>query len=62
MAFSRLCQPRNARKEVAYKCTNHYRREAANLYFFSDVPHLLKTSRNCFSNSFAHLKSRTLKV
>ena len=32
------------------------------LYFFCDTPHLLKTARNCFSNSFAHLHSRMLKV
>ena len=25
--------------------------------FFCDAPHLLKTTRNCFSNSFAHLQS-----
>ncbi len=32
------------------------------IYFFCDVPHLLKTTRNCFSNSFAHANSRFLKV
>ncbi len=32
------------------------------VYFFCDVPHLLKTTRNCFSNSFAHSNSRFLKV
>ena len=31
-----------------------------NIYFISDVPHLLKTVRNCFSNSFAHKRSRQL--
>ena len=30
------------------------------LYFISDVPHLLKTARNCFSNSGSHTKSRNL--
>ena len=31
-----------------------------NIYFISDVPHLVKTVRNCFSNSFSHTKSRKL--
>ena len=30
------------------------------VYFISDPPHLLKTTRNCFSNSNAHFKSRHL--
>ena len=31
-----------------------------NVYFISDVPHLLKTARNCFSNSYSHRNSRAL--
>nr|XP_034339030.1 uncharacterized protein LOC117693074 [Crassostrea gigas] len=30
------------------------------IYFISDVPHLIKTARNCFSNSYSHTKSRSL--
>lgn len=30
------------------------------LYFISDVPHLLKTARNCFSNSGSHTQTRKL--
>ncbi|XP_033739584.1 uncharacterized protein LOC117326894 [Pecten maximus] len=30
------------------------------IFFVSDVPHLLKTTRNCFSNSFSHRMSRQL--
>ena len=30
--------------------------------FFSDVPHLIKTTRNCFSNSFAHANTRGMWV
>ena len=30
------------------------------IYFISDVPHLLKTARNCFSNSNSHRNSRSL--
>ena len=32
------------------------------VYFFCDPPHLIKTTRNCFSNSCAHKMSRELKV
>lgn len=30
------------------------------IFFISDVPHLLKTARNCFSNSFSHKCTRQL--
>ncbi len=55
--FYRLCQP----KGLPYKCKNVYRHQS-DLYFFCDVPHLLKTARNCFSNSFSHSKSRKMEV
>ena len=32
------------------------------IFFFADVPHLVKTTRNCFSNSFAHTDTRALWV
>ena len=32
------------------------------IYFFCDAPHLLKTARNCFSNSHSHSKTRKLEV
>ena len=32
----------------------------ANIYFISVVPHLIKTARNCFSNSNSHKSSRSL--
>ena len=32
------------------------------IFFFCDAPHLLKTARNCFSNSHCHLKTRKLEV
>lgn len=32
------------------------------VYFFCDAPHLLKTARNCFSNSHCHSKTRKLEV
>ncbi|KAK6165467.1 hypothetical protein SNE40_022391 [Patella caerulea] len=30
------------------------------MFFISDVPHLLKTARNCFSNSYSHNQKRKL--
>jgi hypothetical protein len=30
------------------------------LFFISDVPHLIKTIRNCFANSYSHNKTRKL--
>lgn len=44
---------------LEYKTVNPYDRSRY-IYFISDVPHLLKTSRNCFSNSYSHKKSRKL--
>ena len=32
------------------------------VYLFCDPPHLIKTARNCFSNSFAYKMSQELKV
>ena len=40
--------------ELVYKTKNLYASEERDVYFISDPPHLLKTSRNCFANSFAH--------
>lgn len=28
------------------------------LFFISDVPHLIKTTRNCFANSYSHKKNK----
>lgn len=44
-----------------YKTVNPFSPDRE-LFFFCDAPHLLKTVRNCFSNSFAHSHSRMLKV
>lgn len=50
-------------KKLIYKTTNIYSDDPKDeIYFFSDVPHLLKTTRNCWSNSFAHRWSRALWV
>ena len=59
--FYRLCQEKMKKGSLPYKTTNPYRAETQ-MYFFCDVPHLLKTVRNCFSNSFSHSKSRRMMV
>ena len=46
---------------VVYKCTNPIDGDR-DVYFMSDVPHLIKTTRNCWSHSFAHRRTRQLWV
>ena len=46
-------------EEFVYKTLNPYD-PTRHVYFISDVPHLIKTIRNNFSNSFAHTKTRSL--
>ena len=36
--------------------------ERMKMYFFCDAPHLLKISRNCFSNSFSPSQSKMMQV
>ena len=45
-----------------YKCPNPFTNEDRSLYFIADVPHLLKTTRNCWSNSHGHSRAHTLWV
>ena len=46
-----------------YKVKNPYSKESDRfIYFVSDVPHLMKTTRNCWANSNAHLNTRKLWV
>ena len=54
--FYKLCRI----KDNTYKTRNPF--ADRDLYFFCDPPHLLKTARNCLSNSGAHSKSRNLMV
>ena len=46
-------------KEPVYKTKNLYANDR-DIFFFSDVPHLMKTIRNCWSNSFTHNNARAL--
>ena len=38
-------------KGIVYKTPNVFAKEERSVYFISDPPHLIKTSRNCFSHS-----------
>ena len=57
--FYKLCC-KHVKNGVPYKTKNPFARR--NIYFFCDAPHLIKTTRNCFSNSYAHRQSRELQV
>ena len=46
--------------EVVYRADNIFASEDRYIYFFSDAPHLIKTARNCVSNSYSHRKSRKM--
>lgn len=51
-----------SRTQTAYKTRNPYCNEDRYIYFISAVPHLMKTTRNCWSHSFAHGGHRPLWV
>ena len=47
---------------VVYKTKNPYASDDRDIYFISDPPHLMKTTRNCWSHSYAHGMTRQLWV
>ena len=47
---------------VYWAFNRHAVLEKRKIYFISDVPHLMKTTRNNFSNSGAHSGSRNLMI
>lgn len=47
---------------ITYRAKNLYSSTPRNIYFVSDVPHLIKTTCNCFENSHANLNTRNLMV
>ena len=60
--FYRMCAKQlKETPNIPYKSENTYR-DGAEVYFFCDAPHLLKTAHNCFSKSFAHSKSHEMQV
>lgn len=56
------CTRGRGRGELIYKTNNIYASEERPIFFFSDPPHLIKTVRNCWSNSFGHSYTRKLWV
>ena len=60
--FFRMHSTQNRKGEVTYKTKNPYSQDGRDIYFMSDVPHLIKTTRNCWSNSFGHSHTRALWV
>ncbi len=44
------------------KTINVFSKEKRPIFFLSDVPHLIKTVRNCWSNSHGHTMTRKLEV
>jgi len=53
--FFRLhCQAGAAISDTIYKVPNPYSSDGRNIYFISDVPHLIKSVMNAWSNSFGH--------
>ena len=48
--------------DITYKTTHPYSEDGRDIYFMSDVPHLIKTTLNCRSLSFGHSHTRALWV
>ncbi len=53
----RLIKLHDTKRQMAHKTANPCVTEGREFYFFSDPPHLLKTTRNCWAS-----KSRSLRV
>lgn len=61
--FFRMHQSTSCSKDdLCYKTTNPYAVDERVLYFVSDVPHLMKTVRNCWSHSRGHRNTRKMWV
>ena len=45
-------------KEVIYRAKNIHAKNHRFIYFFADVPHLIKTARNCLANSGSNRATR----
>lgn len=53
----RLVKLHDSSVKLLYKTPNYFAEDERDLYFISDVPHLIKTVRNCW-----HSKKRNLWV
>ena len=45
---------------TVYRAINRFAADERYIYFVSDPPHLIKTARNCFSNSGSHKNTRKM--
>ena len=52
------CLDGNSGKDVASRAKNIHSKENRYIYFFSDVPHLIKPARNCLFNSGSNRATR----
>ena len=59
--FFRLHGEYGQKNGVTYKAVNRHSKDKRDIYFMSDVPHLLKTIRNCWSHS-GYGKARLMQV
>lgn len=60
--FFRMHKSNDDEESLIYKTKNPYSVDGRPIFFVSDPPHLIKTVRNCWANSFAHSRTRTLWV
>ena len=50
----------DSQENVVYRTKNLFSKDERYIYFFADVPHLMKTTRNCLSNSGSGRTTRFL--
>jgi hypothetical protein len=60
--FIRMHQFSGDPKTTVHTVLNKYSVEEWYIFFFSDVPHLIKTNGKCWSNSFSHSCTRPLWI
>ena len=53
---------RKSEGKIVYKTKNIYANNNRNIYFISDPPHLIKTTRNCWSHSHGYSSSRAMLI
>ena len=60
--FIQLHNISGSKPALVYKIKNPFSKDERFIFFISDVPHLIKTVRNAWSNSFGHSHKRALWV
>ena len=58
--FFEMHKAANGNGDVVNSVPNPFSEDERSIYFISDVPHLIKTARNCMANSGSHRNSRKL--